>query len=1152
MAMAYKVLDVRARMLGAMRQTPSYSGVVADNDKATMALLNDLPDVLSTAHEILTAFVRSEPTAPCNNDLSFEASPICDPAFRLYSSLRVNIAKESYHAIIINLTAAAAHLRCLLKGNLILPTDTAELEAMLAASTNSYDTENIRTIQQTELKRFKGKKKAGIQGRINFLHNTLYIALAVSPIMLLVPRRYHEIGSKETVLSSWRLVGGLDRPKFIDDLELVLWQILFAAASSGSLVPHIHDLISFLNNTISIPVVKWIDFGCGTERRQSSQAVNSAPSLGIPPTAVPQVTGNSDPIDNSLSFDASNPSTTGEATANNSFTSVTLTPGEPRESSDSPAPLQDNSAETSNSNDMDLTKTVAHGENPSNIMSHHSGEVISESTNPSDNQPDLPNADITLPNQTTGGSEDNCDPNAVQEPSTETRHGVVGSSPDLPEDTNHHNTNDDSIETIVGKETEDIDILAHDITSRNPPSDKSGVHNPDIDKSDVRRSGRLTGKNEPGSLKEPAAPSRPPRKPKPSKYPRKKSPSRPTVSTDDAQSTSRIFIDLTLEDTAYTNYEVALNLKDQTRVFTAPELEIPYTGHPEKIMKFTPSFHIQQDLDWFMGIYEKSCARRSEDTKVKIIDYTALRTMKVEEIFEYLRLHACILVINEPHDDPGFTKKFFSEICSLNAVTTIHDMRYSSEGRTRQGSPLDMFRAMIEPIPIALNCLNLLDTQDRFNTCIPWSTDAIAWRETRGRPYCPPLEPFPVSDVRWWLAATPTTLHHWHIDASGMNTILRVETGGKLWVVGLPKSGRFEEYAQTRMYDRDYDLSSVNSDRWDLEMIVMGPGSTLIMRPNLPHAVITPFPTICRGGHFYSTPTLKDSVFGLYHHFAADLTITNTEHNKASYALMSRILVMLHRDIVEPQDPELDRDYSHIPSLDDWSQVVNLLTFCCYFELYSATIDWGFDRSDMNHFEMSNKNRSLSRLIADHFFRTRVLKDPVTGEEISGIVAMSIVYWKMVAVHARTLIELESIARKEELGSNLNNQRETDMDDLGMTEANKRSKRSSFVKQNVEWCIIDGPAWTTYSLLRPDELNSTFDWCGPNYVIRKGSSEYGLVYGDTQVAERLNVSLQHISTYDRFAAATYVRQSTDLLLTKRPRESDSGDDMPHSQKRRLS
>lgn len=69
------------------------------------------------------------------------------------------------------------------------------------------------------------------------------------------------------------------------------------------------------------------------------------------------------------------------------------------------------------------------------------------------------------------------------------------------------------------------------------------------------------------------------------------------------------------------------------------------------------------------------------------------------------------------------------------------------------------------------------------------------------------------------------------------------------------------------------------------------------MRPGTVHAVVTPEPTICRGGHFYATSTVRDTVYGIFHTFAAYTYITNAVHKAASEKLLSRMLIYIYHHL---------------------------------------------------------------------------------------------------------------------------------------------------------------------------------------------------------------------------------------------------------------
>ena len=66
------------------------------------------------------------------------------------------------------------------------------------------------------------------------------------------------------------------------------------------------------------------------------------------------------------------------------------------------------------------------------------------------------------------------------------------------------------------------------------------------------------------------------------------------------------------------------------------------------------------------------------------------------------------------------------------------------------------------------------------------------------------------------------------------------------------------------------------------------------MKPNTLHCVFTLEPTICHGGHFFATSTIRDSCIGLYHSFMVPGIITNTEHELATRELLRRMAAYYH------------------------------------------------------------------------------------------------------------------------------------------------------------------------------------------------------------------------------------------------------------------
>ena len=67
------------------------------------------------------------------------------------------------------------------------------------------------------------------------------------------------------------------------------------------------------------------------------------------------------------------------------------------------------------------------------------------------------------------------------------------------------------------------------------------------------------------------------------------------------------------------------------------------------------------------------------------------------------------------------------------------------------------------------------------------------------------------------------------------------------------------------------------------------------MRPNTPHAVFTPKHAICHGGHFYSTTTMQDTMFGMVHTFICPKFLTND--SKSSRSLVLRRIAAFYHDV---------------------------------------------------------------------------------------------------------------------------------------------------------------------------------------------------------------------------------------------------------------
>jgi hypothetical protein len=113
---------------------------------------------------------------------------------------------------------------------------------------------------------------------------------------------------------------------------------------------------------------------------------------------------------------------------------------------------------------------------------------------------------------------------------------------------------------------------------------------------------------------------------------------------------------------------------------------------------------------------------------------------------------------------------------------------------------------------------------------IPFSTDVAAWNGIKGTHNCPADQRLPIGDIRWALAATAGALSWWHIDSNGFATYLDAKAGKKLIMVGRRKScgaNNLESFSEVDIFLKKFEVDLPNADRWDLEAVILAPGTRL-------------------------------------------------------------------------------------------------------------------------------------------------------------------------------------------------------------------------------------------------------------------------------------------------------------------------------------
>jgi len=123
------------------------------------------------------------------------------------------------------------------------------------------------------------------------------------------------------------------------------------------------------------------------------------------------------------------------------------------------------------------------------------------------------------------------------------------------------------------------------------------------------------------------------------------------------------------------------------------------------------------------------------------------------------------------------------------------------------------------------------------------SSEIEGWRVTEGLRFCPSEGStqvhFPVSEMRWGLAATRGGRHWVHVDADGLATFIDPQCGLKLWMVLRPPANKGKHgFASIRTFLGNFDTNGVdqarwgprgddNEDQWRAEAICLAEGTRL-------------------------------------------------------------------------------------------------------------------------------------------------------------------------------------------------------------------------------------------------------------------------------------------------------------------------------------
>ncbi|KAF5361225.1 hypothetical protein D9757_013232 [Collybiopsis confluens] len=322
----------------------------------------------------------------------------------------------------------------------------------------------------------------------------------------------------------------------------------------------------------------------------------------------------------------------------------------------------------------------------------------------------------------------------------------------------------------------------------------------------------------------------------------------------------------------------------------------------------------------------------------------------------------------------------------------------------------------------ASKCLNSLDNPLSGGLPVPvqLSTDLRA-AVTEYEQFPPDV---PVRIMNWGLLAKENAVHPPHADRPGSCTWVAIEDGMKKWDLAFPpKDTAQEETASPFAYGLEMAENRNYARAWRWTSILLEPGNELIMAPGVVHSVTTLKDCVAVGGHFFSMPTMKYTLYSIFHTFVGSRTITNVNVDSEQQMLL-RILLFWYKDMVEGDKAYLrrlkasDNDLiPHIPNVLEFGDFENLVMLLNYSELVLVLTPARYAPHSLLSFSQNlygspkQRGRAIRRWLVKNF---ELVLDPPFPDGLDNTNRLNRLMLQSLVGQAHTL--WDSVARQEELG----------------------------------------------------------------------------------------------------------------------------------------
>ncbi|KAF6751269.1 hypothetical protein DFP72DRAFT_1172351 [Ephemerocybe angulata] len=427
----------------------------------------------------------------------------------------------------------------------------------------------------------------------------------------------------------------------------------------------------------------------------------------------------------------------------------------------------------------------------------------------------------------------------------------------------------------------------------------------------------------------------------------------------------RIFdpIDLTAEaDTP--NISPTLNTENNLDI-GRHSIGVHTIWHEHGCTEFCPSFHFQEEADWFALLFRTICREQVEgptfmsNPTVSFFATCATSEAKHIAVGDLQRVFQKKVVVTWGNDVEQFAEQSLEALAMLNKVISMKDFsRHPQEDRVVTGTLFQLLRS-------ARTATKTLESCDFPipNNSFPiasLASDAYAWDMTVDQPWCWRRWEMPRSTLRWAEVSTQHAYRSLAMSDNGFGTHIDVKSGSRLLVVCQPAPFNPHSTSSFSLLEQFRRRSPTDLKMWSFQAFHLKAGHTAYIRPLVPFLLISVEDSITHMSHFYTSSTIESSCIGF---IVSSLTLGESakQSQVAALSLLRRLVHYYHlvySNELYLSDPAR---FPHAPDIMTFDGLTDIFSISSLFEVINALLD---TVTDLERYLLIEARRLCRRILA--------------------------------------------------------------------------------------------------------------------------------------------------------------------------------------------